>query len=159
MCFLIEQKQIILHITVGESLNILLKITDGLHHSGTVRGTEVSSSGNVLLKSVCHWMPSGPSQNRSRCIFRGIYSQFFLRTQLLTEWDNMQEGRNVWKAQIIARYLSSNVTSCSSLGYTTLKYSLFENWSPVAKKAMSSQCLLTQAKFNFSCKTRQELAR
>lgn len=33
-------------------------------HSGTIRGTEVSSSGNVLLKYICHWMPSVLLQNK-----------------------------------------------------------------------------------------------
>lgn len=39
--------------------------TDSIYHSGTVRGTEVSSSGNVLFKYICHWKPSGPLQNKT----------------------------------------------------------------------------------------------
>lgn len=61
--FLIEQKQTVLHVTTRESLDILMKLWI-VCHSGTVRGTEVSSSGNALLECICQWMPSGPLQNK-----------------------------------------------------------------------------------------------
>lgn len=69
----------------------------------------------------------------------------------MTEWDNMQEGRNIWTTQNIPEYLSPWITSL----WNTACLVSGVQWQQ--KPCLHS--VFWQEKFHFSFKKRQELAR